>query len=449
MAVATRRPRGTPIARRRVFLPAVRRNDPSVEPAKWLRLLVNDLDWGSREFDDLDQASVPKHCNTNAVIEAFLSRKPAYPQRLSLKLLKSHFDGHETLYFTGASGRYTLLMLDIDCHRSGTLAEALRFADYLKSRYFPDLYHEVSTNGNGVHGYVVIDKAGVDNADYNRAALDLGKWLRRVLASTAYDVETIECKGTAPVVRWGRSRGHLREYVAGVLAKLPRDSARYAEWTRTTLLSVAQVRELMDGNPVEIGSDSTRLSSVNSSGSEATDWTQFKAKIEGLMPLATRLVPLRTKISEKYRTTVSCGEVATFLALLSWFDEHPNKDESMPQKRFMAAWQQLYAQGVVDHQFNNRVFAWVRNLCSDKGLIEWVDKTCATGQACKWKASQELRRLTDTNSQYQGDLCGNIRPCLDVVPAVRPVRRVETLLEVSFPDLDEALVRAGLGFMAA
>ena len=49
-------------------------------------------------------------------------------------------------------------MIDIDCHSSGTLEGATQFAQFLKENHFPDLYYEISTNGGGVHGFVVVDK---------------------------------------------------------------------------------------------------------------------------------------------------------------------------------------------------------------------------------------------------------------------------------------------------
>ena len=45
-------------------------------------------------------------------------------------------------------------MLDIDCHKSGSPEGARQFAEYLKKKFFPNLYYETSTNGNGIHGYI-------------------------------------------------------------------------------------------------------------------------------------------------------------------------------------------------------------------------------------------------------------------------------------------------------
>ena len=51
-------------------------------------------------------------------------------------------------------------MIDIDCHKSGNPESAKAFADWLKDNYFPNLYHEPSTNGKGRHGYFVLFKDG-------------------------------------------------------------------------------------------------------------------------------------------------------------------------------------------------------------------------------------------------------------------------------------------------
>ena len=89
--------------------------------AKWLMLLTNDVDWGLKVWDDGEQKKVPKHANRKQVVQSFLQRVPgAYPRRLTQKLLIKHFLGEQTVYFTGARGDWTILMLDIDCHRKGT-----------------------------------------------------------------------------------------------------------------------------------------------------------------------------------------------------------------------------------------------------------------------------------------------------------------------------------------
>jgi len=51
----------------------------------------------------------------------------------------------------------TLTLIDIDCKNTGTPAGAMiRRAP--QAKYFPGLYYEVSTNGNGIHAYPIIVK---------------------------------------------------------------------------------------------------------------------------------------------------------------------------------------------------------------------------------------------------------------------------------------------------
>ena len=93
-----------------------------------------------------------------------------------------HLVGDDTTYFTANSlGDETLLMVDIDCHSRGTLEGATRFAEHLKRNCFPDLYYEVSTHGNGIQGFVVVDRRLWKDADYKAVVRDAEKWLRRVL----------------------------------------------------------------------------------------------------------------------------------------------------------------------------------------------------------------------------------------------------------------------------
>jgi hypothetical protein len=76
----------------------------------------------------------------------------------------------------------TLVMIDIDCLKSlglGSKEGALRFAAYLKEEFFPDLHCEPSTNGNGVHGYFVLHKLGLDAKTVNAQLRRFEKWQKQ------------------------------------------------------------------------------------------------------------------------------------------------------------------------------------------------------------------------------------------------------------------------------
>jgi hypothetical protein len=63
-------------------------------------------------------------------------------------------------------------------HARGTLEGATRFAEHLRENYFPDLYYEVSTHGNGIQGFVVVDRRLWKDADYKAVVRDAEKWLK-------------------------------------------------------------------------------------------------------------------------------------------------------------------------------------------------------------------------------------------------------------------------------
>ena len=138
--------------------------------------------------------------------------------------MTAHCDGRKTFYFT-ADGRSrtneVLVNIDIDCHGSGTLEGAVAFAEHLRATAFPGLYYETSTNGNGVHGYIVVVKYDLGDQGLNSVLGQLDRWLKAELARGDWDVENVEVKGQAPKFGWGADKYELRTYQSGQLAKLP------------------------------------------------------------------------------------------------------------------------------------------------------------------------------------------------------------------------------------
>ena len=211
--------------------------------AHWLHELTHELCWGIKVIDRKTGKPHPAYANTNKKLERLAARRFVRLRTLTQKLFLAHFSGEETLYFTGSPGDQTILMIDIDCHGSGTLQGAIEFATFLRGRYFPSLYFEPSTNGNGVHGYLVVAKS--DDKVFNKTAKALDRWLKAVLGTTEFDVEDVEIKGTCSI--W--ERGNVTE---GTLAKYPRDVSRSDEWEKTTSLSVGQINELVETSPIRL-----------------------------------------------------------------------------------------------------------------------------------------------------------------------------------------------------
>ena len=326
---------------------------------------------------------------------------------------RRHFLSEETVYFTGSRGDETLLMLDIDCHKSGSLEGARQFAEFLKRRYFPNLYYETSTNGNGIHGYLVVDKRFWNEAQYNGVVKTAEKWLKKILASTDFDVETVELKGRCPSVVWGSDyKRQVAKFTMGGLAKMPRDATRLAEWKATTRLTAHDLRNLPELHPIaDTPEVEVHVGKQEAAGSVPGKLIMDKELFAKYLPLAQRFVPASELVSQKSRVFVTVEDVAIFLVLLEYFSDNPNQDGSMPQKRFESLWRKLYEDSEVTRQFDNKRFAWIRNRVSDMGGIEWVDATFSTGyykedrRAAKWKVSGQLRELME---RYAGVAVGSV-----------------------------------------
>ena len=275
-----------------------------------------------------------------------------------------------------------------------------KFAEYLRNQFFPDLYYEPSTNGNGVHGYVMVDKSAWTAADHNAAMKSLEVWLKCVLASTSFDVETVEVKGRCPVVVWEKDlRGFVKQFTMGGLAKMPRDASRAEEWAQTTRMTVDELKELPERFPVEATCKVKEHVKRQALAASARGAEIDKERFSQYLPLARKFLPEPVQVGS--RVWVTAEDVDIFLVLLEFFGENPNPDGSMPWARFSGMWQKLYRDGDVERNFDNKRFAFIRNLVSDKGGIEWIDTNYSVGvekgkgKAAKWKASEQLVKLME------------------------------------------------------
>ena len=280
---------------------------------------------------------VPKPVNLKEQVRPYLAGNwGSGVRKLTLAAVIRHLVGDDTTYFTANSlGDETLLMIDIDCHSRGTLEGATRFAEHLKRNYFPDLYYEVSTHGNGIQGFVVVDRRLWKDADYKAVVRDAEKWLRRVLRRTTFDVEDVELKGTPLVVSWGRRRREVAGVTFGLLAKMPRDWRRLAEWQGTTRMTAHDLRRLPELFPVpepepeleaEVQSPVRKVVKGSVSGKLVDP-----EAIRKLEPLARELLGLGTpKVTGASRAVVVAEDVQTALAVLRACTLDMNADGSMP-----------------------------------------------------------------------------------------------------------------------
>ena len=307
--------------------------------ATWLLGLINDTCWGRKTPDG------PRPMNVKQAILAVINKTTTSRlRRPTIKAIRQHFHNEATHYFTGRRNKKedrdyrTLVMIDIDCHDSGTLAGALAFAQYLADTYFSGLYFEPSTHGKGVHGYLIVEKPNWAEENYNKLLGKLDRWLKQVLSTTSFDVENVEIKGRCPVVTWAEEEsprieitftendyephwqdmrfvGMVKHTMAtaikcGTLAKMPRDIVRlYTNGTHE--LTADDVCRLID-QPVP-GYDSA--ASEEKEGSCSGKFIEI-SRIATYMPIAKELLKdsaavggrvkaVSVKRSDRFGTTFS------------------------------------------------------------------------------------------------------------------------------------------------
>lgn len=368
----------------------------------YLRMLISPFDFGIKTRGSKPH---PIHVNKKDTIRnAFNNKYWKAVKRLHDRDFGSHFMGKDTFYFTGngrGSDPNTLVMIDIDCHKSGTYEGAVAFVEFLRANYFPNLYWETSTNGNGVHAYVIIEKQGAGDVFVNKMLDRLQMFLRSLLESNPFDIEMVEVKGHCPEIVWGKRKGEILEMKMGQLGKIPRDVHRFAELKNTTRLTCDQVMRL----PVPEQSTNRRQGKrppASVSGCFVSDEELAKSKTTYLR--LAQLLMENHRLPTTNKSVVTAEDISLFIMFLKFFSANMNPDGSLPFARFEKFWNAVFESGDIDRGFQTNRFCVMRNYLSSLGLIEWEDASykighvCADGKrrggkAAKWTASEMLLDL--------------------------------------------------------
>lgn len=374
---------------------------------RWLRERTSSVDYGFKYNGD------PIHCNTNEqVLDAFSGGK--WLSRMTNAKFDDHFSGEKTFYCTGNSSPKapeTLLNIDIDCHKKGTLAGAIAFAEYLRDNFFPNLYFEISTNGNGVHAYVVIEKGDLGSVFLNGLFRRFEQHLRQILSTTNFDVQDVEIKGTCPVFVWGDRKGELQNYTSGTLAKFPRESHRFEDLRNTTRISYLELLKLpvvekIKPVPSEVRVLGLQRPPVAGSISGKVIGPEELAELKGHYRKVAETLMEEHVLKTTGRTVATVEDLAIFLMLLRYFTKNMNRDGSLPYARFKGLWSSVFESGDVGRSFEDKRFATLRNYLSSLGLLDWQDDMYTLGmtdsdgnkhkgKASRWQASELLMSLLD------------------------------------------------------
>ncbi len=336
-----------------------------------------------------------------------MTRQQKWLGRITNEKFAWHFSGQDTFYFAGCSSGYSLAMLDIDCHKRGTLQGAKALASSFHA-YFPNLYTEVSTNGNGVHGYILVEAGNKTNDELKRLAKALDMWL----TFHPHDVEMVEIKGLAPTVTIENRR--LVNYKAGVLAKVPREAVeRFDELTATTTFTLAQLGRLIAGIEADCSKPvhepvvklPSKMKIVSESSFDCPNHKKPVGSISGKCINVDNLpkyeeFAARLLGSEQIKTTDKHKVTAKDIAICTMIVEHcsrnMNVDGSLPTARVKAFWDCMYDCGDISRCWNAKRYAAIRNYFSSVEVIDWQDETYRLGygndmgQAAKWQFNDQF-----------------------------------------------------------
>ncbi|MEQ8853629.1 hypothetical protein [Gimesia sp.] len=378
-------------------------------PTAFLKTLISDIDMGIKDNWEERPTRVSKKY-AEAVLESKLKYKErGYstcfpPQRNNLDFDK-HFRNKHTLYYTAGRGEYVLVMLDIDCHRKGSAKGAAAYLKYLKGKFFnQNLYYEASTNGKGIHGYLLL---WTDNQNAE-AVKDSMKRLQTLLQldfienrlDQKYDVEWIEVKGMPMVVDF-ENDGEF-DITLGHLAKIPREiTNRFQDFRNTTMINIQDLFDLPDYKKLDPPSKKALAAKTKESGSTGIsfDWS----RLPYFLAVGEYALTLQPKIACKNGLKVTALDIAIFLLLLEAFSfKYKNKNDEMPFNRFFKFWNDAFQDDEVSRAANRSRITAIKNLCSDIGFITWIDNRyqffpdgSKKGTCCKWIMSEACKALID------------------------------------------------------
>jgi hypothetical protein len=392
-----------------------RRRAKTTPEIRWLKNLICPFVFGEKTPDGI-RPSV-----TKSTFIGLRNMGLGLPSLPNYRLL-DHFSGLDTLYYFGNGWRQakrTLVMIDIDVLKSkglGTPDGAKSFARHLNS-IWPNLYFEVSTNGMGIHGYLILRKKDADSKRTNAALKRLEAWLRNEARKISADIEQVELKGACLDMTF--DNGLLQAVRYGSFAKLPRDVSRFSEWQNTTTLRVQDLEssvfdvivpaepisvmpkpETLEKMPIPTVSLKNKVSADSGSVSGKVISEVELAGIPQFEELYRGWIGPNDLMAGKFRVTAH--DFAVAMVILRHFKDDPNPDQSLPCRRVGELWTAMFNAGDVDRGWNHHRWKRIRDFLSARGHIDWKDhryqyKSQGQGQgkplqgiACKWSISDEL-----------------------------------------------------------
>jgi len=375
-------------------------SDPLI---KFLRQRVSRLNYGA----NVPCKGVLPELKTSKLIDRYNARR--FGAALENDQFLDHFARRATYYFWGDHTKKTpeiLVNIDIDAggeHGGGTTQGCWRFAELVKDKLFPGIYLEPSTNGVGIHGYIVLWKLGIKGDLVRQALKNLDAYLKRLAASVGADIACVEVKGLPPSIQYD-DYGNITAITFGQWAKLPRgkgvlDTCK-VQYADLALLDPDEIK-------VEVEKDEPELEKIVpvKTGSKRTGSFDCRVVRQDTLDKLPELEKLASSLLRQWtggssfkadRWTVTATDMAQFFALMLCIK--PKLDDSLPVRAVGRLWEEVYLAGDFERPWNHHRFKAIRDLLSRHGHIDWVDFRFQNlperkGRCCRWRISFMLRSL--------------------------------------------------------
>ena len=314
---------------------------------------------------------------------------------------RQHFSGDRTYFFWADPAARTpeiLIMVDIDVREgSGTPEGARRFAEQVKEKVLPGMYFEPSTGGEGIHGYVVVEKAGVNVVGTREALKNLDGYLKTFAEATKADIACVEVKGQPPVIRYD-DKGNIRDMTFGQFAKLPKGKG-VIDTCKVTHAYLADLDrdEIVVETPPDEPAEKPTTPSLKVGSFDSRIVTQaILDEIPALEQYAAKLLVQWTGSAalKAGRWTVTAVDMAQFFAVM--LAMKPNINDSLPLRRIGRLWEAVFLAGDFVRPWNHHRFKAIRDLLSLHGHIDWSEFRFQNvldgrGRACRWSLGHSLR----------------------------------------------------------
>lgn len=322
-----------------------------------------------------------------------IKKDKLFVRRLPNYKILDHIKNEKTIYFYGngrSRNEETLVMIDIDVNKNqkkGTQEGAILFAEYIKKEFFPNLYFESSTNGEGIHGYFILKKLNFSAQHVNKTLKNFENWIKTIADKTKADIENVEIKGLCPELNYNNNKITNIKY--GTLAKLPRDIENFSS-TNNQYLSIQEIEKQY--SLYKLKNKNKNLGSVSNKLFSKDDLDKLKG-YKKVFNLLTNNHKLKAR-----NHVVTDDDFSIALLILDFIRKNPNNDGSIPTERVKQLWKSLYKYHDVNRNWNHHRWKTIRDFLSLNNYINWKDNkysfgdknTKRKGIACKWELSQKF-----------------------------------------------------------